>query len=285
MRFDFATRRKEASDTKTKRAIDELVSRLARDERGASSSYVAKLGANAAGASGVFWVEALDSLSSSIVRIRNLADVGRRETPRVEAEIESSLLFPLLRWRDVDEYRAAPPQTLMIIPQDPRTRRGYDLETMRERYPRALAYLERFEDILRARAAYKKYQNRAPFWSIYNVDESTFAPIKVVWRRMDSTLRAAVVEYDEARRRPIAPQDTLARVAVSTIDEADYLAAFLNSSHSRAIAAATTVAGAKNFGSPSLLARLAPPKYRSDDAVMRELAALGRKMRLERPSV
>ena len=247
----------------------------------AALPYVARLGANAAGASGVFWLENVERLDETLVSVRNLGDVGRRKVETVEARVEAKLVFPLLRWRDVDEFAARRPTTAILLPQDPARRRGIDDETMRRDFPAALAYLRRFETTLRDRAAYRKFQCRAPFWSLYNVDEETFAPIKVVWRRMDSTIRAAVVPFDAERDRPIIPQDTLSTVAVATLDEADYLAAVLNSPFVRRRVAASSVAGSKSFGSPGAFAALGVPRFVPTSPLCRALAEFGRRRREE----
>ena len=247
----------------------------------AASPYVARLGANAAGASGVFWLADVERLDAPLVSVRNLGDVGRRKVETVEAQVESKLVFPLLRWRDVDEFAARRPTTAILLPQDPARRRGIDAETMRRDFPAALAYLSRFETTLRDRAAYRKFQSRAPFWSLYNVDEATFAPSKVVWRRMDSTIRAAVVPFDAERDRPIVPQDTLSTVAVATLDEADYLAAVLNSPCIRRRVAASSVAGSKSFGSPGAFAALGVPRFVPTSPLCRALAEFGRRRREE----
>lgn len=246
-----------------------------------ASPYIARLGANAAGASGVFWLENVERLDAPLVSVRNLGDVGRRKVETVAAQVESTLVFPLLRWRDVDEFAARRPTTAILLPQDPARRRGIDDATMRRDFPAALAYLRRFETTLRDRAAYRKFQSRAPFWSLYNVDEATFAPIKVVWRRMDSTIRAAVVPFDAERRRPIIPQDTLSTVAVATLDEADYLAAVLNSTPVRRRVAASSVAGSKSFGSPGAFAALGVPRFVPTSPLCRALAEFGRRRREE----
>ena len=40
---------------------------------------------------------------------------------------------------------------------------------------------------------YRQYQSGAAFYSMYNIGHYTVAPIKVVWRRMDRRINAAVV--------------------------------------------------------------------------------------------
>ena len=238
----------------------------------------AMLGANAAGASAVFWMEALEPLDGELVRVRNLSGSGRRAAPRVEAVVESALLFPLLRWRDVDEYVARHPNTFALVPQDPTTRRGFDLETMRARFPNALRYLAQFEDLLKERAAFRKMSAAAPFWSMYNVAEQTFAHRKVVWRRMDAALRAALVETDETQR-PVVPQETLVFVPVDSQREGDCLVAILNSAPAREIVERASVPRAKSFGSPGIFANLALPAFDERDPELSALADLGAALR------
>ena len=111
---------------------------------------------------------------------------------------------------------------------------------MRQQFPRTLAYLERFRDLLSARAAYRRYQGRGPFYSMYNVGPYTIAPVKVVWRRMDRRINAAVIEFSyssstgaggmpSAQQRPMIPQETCVLVACESADEAHYICAVLNS--------------------------------------------------------
>lgn len=254
----------------------ELAERLMTDarRRNLPRGYRAQLGANAAGGSAVFWLERAD-LTRPLSCAVNLNASGKRPAPRVEATLETALLFPLLRWRDVAEYRCQPPETILLCPQDPETRRGFSEEIMQARYPNALRYLAQFEEELKARAAYRRYQAGAPYWSLYNVDARTFAPYKVVWRRMDATVRAALVAPDPASGKPILPQETLAMTPVESVDEGDYLTAVLNSNYARALFASSGAPGAKSFGSPGAFNALAIPKYDPGDPVCRALAELG----------
>ncbi len=156
------------------------------------ADYVAHLGANSGGANGVYWVEVLEESGSGVL-IRNLAARGKHPIEIVEHVIEPDLLYPLLRWGDVGRYSATPAAHLLLT-QDPATRSGIDESVMRTKYPRTLAYLERFHELLARRAAYRRYQQGGPFYAMYNVGPYTVAPIKVVWRRMDRRINAVVVE-------------------------------------------------------------------------------------------
>ena len=246
------------------------------------SDYSAILGANTGGANGVYWVEIVSCVSDKLVAIRNLAACGKQRLPVIETEIESELLYTLLRWRDVDRFSATP-STWVVIVQDPATRTGLPLEVMQAKYPKTLAFLREFESQLRNRAAYRKYLPCAPFYSMYNISRETFAPYKVVWRRMDTRIRAAVVKPFEASEdltfahdRPVIPQETCSMIAVSELDEAYYLAALLNSESMHLRVAASTVQGGKGFGSPGMLEHLAIERYDATNETHIALAQLGR---------
>ena len=179
-------------------------------------------------------------------------------------------------------YRAEP-SALILMTQDGQTRRGIDENTMRRDFPLTLRYLTEFRSTHESRAAWRKLQKNNPFWSIYNVCAESFAPIKVVWRRMDSMLRAAVIPPDDDRR-PVLPQETLSWIAVDSLDEGDYLAARINSEESQKTAASLTPAGTKSFGSPGLFPTLGIERFDPSHSEHRRIAALGRKRRLANSS-
>jgi hypothetical protein len=257
--------------------------------------YSAHLGANSGGANGVYWVEVLDEQDGG-VRVRNITAKSKRAIEPVEAVIEPDLLYPLLRWGDVRRY-AAVPRGYVLLAQDPATRTGIAEAVMRARYPWTLAYLERFRELLVSRAAYRRYQGGGPFYSMYNVGPYTIAPVKVVWRRMDRRINAAVVEPGgwggsctatpgatvqlspqlAPQPRPAVPQETCVLVACESADEAHYLCAVLNSAAVNDRVAAHSVRGGKGFGTPGMLEYLPLARYRSDEPLHAELAALSRK--------
>jgi SAM-dependent methyltransferase len=231
------------------------------------SDYTAHLGANSGGANGVYWLEVLRPAEGGVL-VRNITAKSKRSVEVVEQVIEPDLLYPLLRWSDVKRYGAAA-SCHILLAQDVATRTGIDESAMRERYPRTLAYLERFRDLLTTRAAYRRYQRGGPFYSMYNVGPYTVAPIKVVWRRMDSRITAAVVEA-------MVPQETCVLVACGSADEAHYLCALLNSSPINELVSGHSVRAGKGFGTPSMLDYLPIRRFRPDDPRHQELASLSR---------
>jgi len=231
----------------------------------APEPYRAHLGANTGGANGVYWIELLGPGHEGRVRVRNLARHSRAHVESVEAEIEPGLIYPLLRWRDVGE-RHASPSAHLVLPQDPERRSGIEPAIMHRDFPATLEYLGRFEPLLRRRAAYRRYQKGGPFYSMYNVCRATLAPIKVVWRRMDTRLRAAVVttvDHPWLGRRPVVPQETCVLIACDSMDEAEYLCSLLNSPEVNERVASFSVVGGKGFGSPGMFEQLNLPRYKS----------------------
>ena len=185
----------------------------------------------------------------------------------VEAAIEPDLVYPLVRWGDVSRFRAVP-SAYILLAQRRQTRRGYDEDELRRHQPKTFAYLARFRQKLVARAAYKRYQSRAAFYSMYNIGDYTLADNKVVWRRMDKRINAAVLEpVADALLgpRPIVPQETCVIIATETADEAHYLAAVLNSRRSGLIATGHSVLGGKGFGTPGMIDYLGIARFNPSD--------------------
>lgn len=247
------------------------------------SDYEAHLGANTGGANGIYWVSLVDSVGANaapgLVRVRNLAGRGKRTLADAEHLVEADLLYPLLRWADVGRYRAVPQARLLLV-QDSQTRRGIEEQALRSRHPHAYAYFQQFRAVLLRRAAYRRYQAGAAFYSMYDVGPYTLAPIKVVWRRMDRRINAAVVGPVEDPRlgpRPAIPQETCVLVAADTADEAHYLCAVLNSSLVSFLVASHHVRGGKSFGSPGMLAHLRIRRYDPAQAAHRALANASRR--------
>jgi hypothetical protein len=247
------------------------------------SDYTAHAGAYTGGANGVLWVEVLGRRPGGVA-IKNLAAHGKRPLAAAEAVVEPDLLFPLARWADVRRYLAVP-SVHVLLTQDPATRHPIPESAMRSRYPRTYAYLQEHEPQLAARrsSSVRALMARGPFYAMFAVGGYTIAPVKVVWRRLDRRITAAVVEEREddlIGRRPIVPQETCTLVAVASREEADYLCAVMNSAVVGFLAAAHSVSGGKGFGSPGMLECLRLRRFDVGDGRHRVLSRLGREASL-----
>lgn len=180
--------------------------------------------------SGVYWVEVVSTRKDGQVLISNLHDSGKIEVRNVNVAIEPTFLFPLLRGRDVQRWRANA-KCSILIPQDPDDpAKGYNERDMQAKCPKTYSYFKQFEDQLRKRSGFKQFfdPKTAPFYSVYNVGDYTFCPFKVVWREQAALLTAAVAISDEDQKA-IVPDHKLMLCPGRSADEVHYVCALLNS--------------------------------------------------------
>ncbi len=237
------------------------------------AAYQARAG-SCTWANGIYWVRILDERPDGLLLIDNLEDVGRREIPSVQAAVEPDLVYPLLRGREVERWRANSSAYILAV-QDPETRKGYDESKMRLEYPNLYGYLKRFESILRSRSGMKRYFDPAkdPFYSMYNVAPYTFAPYKVVWREVAHGINAAVVSTHQRsylEGKVIVPDHTLILIPCESANEAHFVCAVLNSAPSRLVVQAYVAL----HPSPHVLKYIAVPQFDAGNSLHTRLAAL-----------
>jgi hypothetical protein len=238
------------------------------------SAYQAREGANTGGANGVYWVEIIGERPDGLVMVRNLTEGTKREVESVERAIETGLLHPLLRGRDVGRWQVRPEARIIMV-QHPQKRTGYDEAWLKDTYPKTFSYLQEFETSLRARSVFRRYfQDTGTFYSMFNIGEYTFAPWKVVWREVASKLDVAVVGpvVTQVTAKCAIPDHTLIMVACQQGEEAHFLCSILNSSPSRFVVQGYIVL----HPDPHILEHVAIPRFEPDNAVHQGLAALSR---------
>jgi len=134
---------------------------------------------------------------------------------------------------------------------------------MKVDWPETYGYLKQFEVPLRNRAAFKKYFEPAdPFYTQFNVSSYTFAPYKLVWKRMAGDLVATVIASFPTPfgdKMGIAT-DTTSLIPFDGVAEAHYVCALLNSSPARVFVRSFSSAG-RGFGTPSIISHIALPAY------------------------
>jgi hypothetical protein len=246
------------------------------------SDYVAHAGAYTGGANAVYWVD-IYKRPDGLVVVRNITEGAKVKVQEVTEPIEPDLLYPLLRGRDVQRWKAQPSAWILMV-QDPKQRQGYDEKWLQKNYPRTYGYLKRFEEVLRERAAFKRYFTRkykngrivetGPFYSMFDVGTYTFAPWKVVWPNIASALNAAVV--GSAEGKIIVPQHIVTLVACESEEEAHYICALLNSSSANFAARAYSQEGGKSFGDPHILEHIRIPRFDPKNPVHLRLAELSK---------
>ena len=234
------------------------------------SGYSAHEGSNTGGANAIFWLAVMSERPGGLLMVSNINDGAKKKVEAITTAIEEELVFPLLRGRDVQRWRAVPSEHILMM-QDSKTRRGIDVKKVERDFPKAHAYLCRFETELRSRAAFRRYfRETDPFWSMFNVSDFTFARWKVVWREQASELTCAVVGRSEGK--PVVPDHKLMMVEVGSKEEAFYLCALLNSSAARLAVSSYAVEISINT---HVLENVRVPEFRERDAVHRKLSELG----------
>ena len=249
------------------------------DRLDGNNPYQAVLGANA-NPYGVFWLKLERVLADGKICVRNLPEMGKKAIPAVTASMEGELVFPAVRGRDISRWRARSYVYVLLV-QDPQTRAGFAESTVKRLWPGVYQYLVQFRDELLNRALYKKYHARSskPFYSQFNVSPATFSPYKVVWQRMSSDLRAAVIarQHGVLGSKIVVPLETTAFIAAASAGEAHYLCAVLNSAPVREFVK-TFSANGRGFGTPWVVNRIKIPPFDHSNPTHLELAAISNRL-------
>ena len=252
--------------------------------------YKAYLGARAE-PYGVFWLRIKDVRPDGLLVVENMIERGKRDIPSTSTAIEKDLVYPSVSGGDIVRF-GIKSQFYVLIAQDPTERKGYEEIWLSTHLPLTFAYLIHFKEILTKRAAYQKYFYReikkndkvikreplAPFYSMYNISEDSFAKYRVVWKRMASKMSAVVLSR---LRTPFGLKtaistDTTSFFAVEDEKEAHYLCGILNSKIIDEYIRSFSSAG-RGFGAPSVMNNLAIPKFDGHQRIHVKIAELSQK--------
>jgi len=239
------------------------------------SDYTAHAGCYTGGANGVYWVDIIDKRPDGLVLVANITKGAKRQVESVQIAIEPDLLYPLLRGRDVKRWQAEPSAYIILTHEFGMGLNAIPENEMKTRYPKTYQYLKRFEGVLRERAAYKRYfRPEAPFYSMFDVGDYTFAPYKVVIRQITSKMQSAVIgKLDDQmlRRVEVMPNHKLLIVGCAIAEEAHYICALLNSRPPSLFAKQVML---ESGYSTEILGNIRIPKFDSGNKVHQELAGL-----------
>jgi hypothetical protein len=227
----------------------------------------------------VYWVRILQHLPNGDLLIENLHDVGKIKVEKVQMAIEPDLVYPLLRGRDVQRWRAEP-SAYIILAQDPQTRAGIPEDVMKRKYPKTYAYFKKFEEQLRKRSGYRQYFSpEDPFWSMYNVGPYTMSRWKVVFKDLTEIFQCAAIGPSQFAGgvKQILPDVTMRLMPCDDENEARFVAALLNSHPVLTTLHASSVGVQTQRYHPSDIQKIGIPKYVSTDSVHKTLADLSRR--------
>jgi len=199
-----------------------------------SAYFRAYEGVNSGGLVGAFRVRAVRALGADATLIQNIPG-GRVAVPEVTHRVESALLYPVMRGRDVKRWHATA-SSLYLLTHDTEGREAFPVTRMRREFPHAYAYLKHFETQLLARrsAPVRQQMSDDRFYAILGYGPHTLATWKVVFKDLTEVFQACVVGPTDSTLpgKPVIADYTLRLIPLHTEEEAHYVAGLLNSTPS-----------------------------------------------------
>jgi hypothetical protein len=241
------------------------------------SDYKAHEGVNTGGANAVYWVEIIDRRPDGLVLVRNLTQGAKVKVPEVVEAVEPDLLYPLLRGRDVQRWKAEPSAWLLITHLPGMGLKAIPEKEMQTDYPYIYGYLKRFEEVLRKRRS--RLHPGSQTWHQEQARRSTpcllSAPTPSPPGRWcggnKRTMTASVVSPKDGN--PVMPDHKLMLVDCTSEDEACFVCACLNSSIGQMVAISYAV---EIQMTPHILEHIRIPRFDPGNPVHIRLAELSK---------
>lgn len=159
------------------------------------------------------------------VVFRNDPGLGRNKSVKsATVSIESGLLYPIARGKEISHFKWNFGGTYGIVPQN--SMHGFSEETMLCKYPDTLRYFATHKQPLIKRSSLKRYLPDDPFYSCWNVGAYTFSPYKVCWAEISGGFRACIITGLDGK--PVVPDHKIYFVPLDDEEEAKYLCGYLN---------------------------------------------------------
>jgi hypothetical protein len=200
------------------------------------SPYRALEGSNTRGANSVFWFRPIKNLGKKVL-VENTPEFARKKVKKVSRALEKDLIYPLLRGKDVNRWRADPELFILFPHKDDNAIPETDIKKL----PETWAYLNDFREFLETRKMYDLGFRKLAFYSLFETGKFLTASWKVVFREQAASLTTAVVgpySSEFLAEKPVIPDHKLMVAAMEGKDDAHYVCALLNSSLSRFFAEA-----------------------------------------------
>lgn len=186
----------------------------------------------------IFWVKILDRTSDGYLITNAPISRQKKKVRQVTTQVEKDLVYPLIRGRDVKRYYMVGEYENVIITHDPETGAPLAESKMKINYPKAYSYLKTFEEELKKRTIKPFFgsKSKTPFYRLDNIGRYTFAPYKVVWKRVAGAITGKAISFAAAvvkgvdESKPIIPDNSLIMIPFKELNEAYYVSAVLNSS-------------------------------------------------------
>lgn len=182
----------------------------------------------------VFLLDILNKTQDGI-KIKNLGDKGKKKTKTITKNIETDLIYPLIKPRDTKKWGITTYQ-YMIVPQ---IKAGDNNESeLRTELPQSYSFLKSFETEFGTRKSKWFYGGDKPFYSLFGIGTYTFQKFKIVWCCMSYQPNFSVVsdiEDEFIGKKTFIPDNTIGYISVDNANEAYYICSILNSNKIKAL--------------------------------------------------
>lgn len=194
-----------------------------------ASDYRARGGVNTGGANGILWVDRLTEADGR-AEVINTGKVKGSSVRRLQGQVESGVVAPLLVGRDIRRWKAHPSRHVLFLYDISDPKRALAESEARRRFPKAYEYLSEFESELRGRKEYHRWGGTGPFYEMYRIGPYTFATHKVVWQHTGFRGRMNVAVISNTESPIVVPDQKVILIPFEDVAEAHYVCAYLASS-------------------------------------------------------
>ncbi|MEM1696622.1 MAG: class I SAM-dependent DNA methyltransferase [Nanopusillaceae archaeon] len=239
----------------------------------------------------VYYVKIKEKLPDGKLVITNPPEAGQKKRiKQVEAVVEPDYVYPLIRGRDIKRWYVDFRDRYIIVPHDPKTGKPLQELVVKTEYPHTYQYFSIFSKELMNRSIHKLWGKGNPFYAVYDIGSYTFAPYKVVWKRIAGAITGKAVSFECAVAvpmpiklpngevvsglKPTVPDDSTILLGFDELDEAYYVCGVLNSSIARTIIASYTYELRQET---HILEYVNVPRYDPKSPVHKQISQLSRR--------
>ena len=173
---------------------------------------------------------------TGLVQVETRPEAGRKKIgPARGFWIEPDLLYPLLKGAgDFSACHLHSRENLFVlVPNNGIVKSALeDARAVLSVLPNTLDFLYTYKDLLETRSTLNRNRGTTPFYAIHNIGPYSFAPWKVIWAEMSSTLESAVISGSDVPfigRRNFIPDHKVYFVGLDDRDTAFFVCGLLNS--------------------------------------------------------
>ena len=201
------------------------------------------------GQSPLTWRQGVKHDAAAVMELTTLDDARLANKSGEIVDVEPVHVFPLMKGSDLGGLAVDRPARAVLVTQQ---RLGEETRGLERTAPRLWAYLSGHADVFDRRKS-SIYRGRPPF-CLFGIGDSTFAPWKVAVSGLHKTPRFVAIGPVEGR--PTLFDDTCYFLPCLDRDQAEVLAATLNSPASLGLLRSLIFEGAKRPVTKALLQRL-----------------------------